>query len=166
MKHRLLVLFLFLVLTSFLTACSAKNAIPAQDATFSPGADQPAQVTPNVTGPLEDFVNAMNNHQVAETLDLFDDSAHLIGVDQINYGLTLDGAYTYSGKAEIEGWLEYQTAAIIKIVPQENTLSTNTLEAVFYYTNHIEYVSMDAQIQAGKFNTLYYYIEKIEKIYE
>jgi hypothetical protein len=161
MKHRLLVLFLFLVLTSFLTACSAINAVPDHDAAFSSNAAQPAQVTPNGTGPLEDFVNAMNNHQVAETLDLFNDSANLIGVDQINDGLTLDGTYTYSGKAEIQGWLEYQTAAIIKIIPQENTLSTNTLEAVFYYTNHVEYVRMDAQTQEGRFNSLYYYIEEI-----
>jgi hypothetical protein len=163
MKHLFLVLTLIIVLTSFLTACSDKVISSFLEATTGTYIDPPpTQDTLNHSDLLEDFVNAINNHQIAETVDLFDESANLVGIDQINYGLTLDGTYSYSGKAEIEGWVEYQSERIIKIVPQENKVSSDSLDVIFYYPGHVEYVTMEAQTQGGKFKSLYYYIEKIE----
>lgn len=164
-----LIIFLVLTLISLLTACSdnsvtrIRGELPTNSNT---SASQPTQDDRSV---LVDFLDALNNHQIAETMYLFNDEAILTMVDQINFGTTLpenDSPYTYRGKAEIEGWLEYQAGAIIRIVPGVYRESDNsiTLEAVFYYTNQVCNIRVDAQTQGGRFNSLTYYIQKVNHL--
>jgi hypothetical protein len=184
-KFLLVVLVLFMFAGSpLLTACSGitgNNPPPSQAAlsststsTFTSNSDtesnsnsansfQTFENDPNILG---DFVDGLNNHQVEDLLNLFNEEAILTQVNQFNLGTTLTSDMEYqtsSGKAGIKSWLEYQSAAITGVMPQEYAVSANsvTLYALFYYPDYVEHVRMDAQILGGRFEVFFFYIEKI-----
>ena len=164
MKYLLLILIL--MPGSFLTACGDNNATPLQTVPSNSGFSQPANANPGV---LEEFVSALNSHQLQKAIDLFDDTASFTEINQIYLGTSVPDKglnYTYSGKAEIASWLEYQVAATLQIVPVEYKLSANsvTLEANFYYTDQVHNIRLDAQTQGGRISSLYFFIEQINSV--
>jgi hypothetical protein len=78
----------------------------------------------------------------------------------------MDNNFTYSGKAEIEGWLKYSIESNLQIAPVEFKASGDItiLEAQFYYTNQIIEARLEAQTEAGRFNSLTFYINKIQSL--
>jgi hypothetical protein len=164
MKHSFFLLT-FLIL-SLLTACSDKGVTQTNREIPSDSSTNGSQSTKVSRSVLLDFLDTLNNQQVGDTLDLFNDEAVITMVDQINVGTTLsenESPYTYSGKAEIKGWLEYQARAISRIVPEEFSESNDifSVEAAFYYPNQVCNIRVEAQTQGGMFNSLYFYVEKV-----
>jgi hypothetical protein len=120
-------------------------------------------------GVLEKFVSGLNKHDFQPVLDLFNDSASLTEINEVYLGTTVPdkGAdFTCNGKAEIESWLEYQTAATIHIEPLEYKFTTDMviLEALFYYPDQIQTIQVDAQTQDGRINAFYFFIEQIKYV--
>jgi hypothetical protein len=179
-KYLLVVLTFFsLISLSLLTACSSNNnntraseAVPYSTTKSDTGDSSNSsfnnafQSFDNDPGTLAEFVDGLNNHQVDTLLDLFNDDSTLTQVDQFNLGTTHSMnvfAQTSTGKAEIKSWLDYQSQAIIGVMPQDYKVSANgvTMFALFYYPGQVEDIRMDAQTQEGRLVFLYFYIEKI-----
>lgn len=162
MKYLFGLLVAVLLLTGLLTACAENRVVQGHAVIYTSSASQ--LVSPDISV-LEEFVNAMNDQQAQASLDLFDDLIVLTSNAQYNLGtnIALHGwINTYTGKAEVQGWLEYQTGAVIRIVPVASSVAAQvvTLQAVFYYSNFVQEIRLDAVTVGGRIKTLHLFIEK------
>jgi hypothetical protein len=164
MKYLLAVLLL--LLSGLLTACAgnpanSQQSRPVAANTLAASADSDAD-----SGVMDDFINAVNNGQMEEALNLFTDSSVFIEVDQIGLLTNLPqsgGNYTYTGRAGIRDWLQYELEANLNIKPLNYAENgpVISLEASFYYLNQVIDARLDARTQAGRFNSVTYYIQKV-----
>jgi hypothetical protein len=157
---------LLLVLAGLLTACAGNPANPQQPRPVSANTlDASAGISAD-SGVMDNFINAVNNGQMEEALDLFTDSSVFIEVDQIGLLTNLPqsgGNYTYTGRAGIRDWLQYELEANLNIKPLNYAENgpVISLEASFYYLNQVIDARLDARTQAGRFNSVTYYIQKV-----
>ena len=170
MKHFVVRLPLVIVLMSLLTACSTQRVTQPQSVYSDTSNGQFADDTQVDSSVLETFVIAINNHQVQSALDLFNDGAVVTGVSQIGLGTTLPqngGNFTINTKSEIETWLNSQIASNLEITPVEYTAigKTGTLEVQFNFPDQLVEARLVAYTQGGRFNSLYFYIEKVDLFY-
>jgi len=164
---RCFIFVLFLFLSGFLTACSGTTGPQLQDASITS-----TQITSEdiqveaATTTLENFVNALNNHQVNQALDLFNEESVVSEVNLTGSetnSLQINLAQSWKNKAEIKDLLEYEAGAINEIVPIEFKASakTITLKTLFYYNNQVRNIDMDVQAEGGKLIFLRLFIERI-----
>lgn len=160
-----------LLLSVLLTACSSANSTLEQPAEPPSGVSSPyLETSPADTGNLEDFVNAVNNHQLNDIVDLFNEDALLSVVNQVGIGPTLGSqnwVLTYNGKDQIKSWLKDVVDANLQIAPlsYQVTGQTASLEAFFYYPSQQMKTRLDTSSEQGRFKTMNLYIESIQQIF-
>lgn len=159
-------LVVLVIMLLSLNACSENVSTPPHSL---PSLPNPGTNTSQDTGGdkrvLEDFVDAINAHQVDKALDLFNEQAFITEFSQVDLGRNSEQnnlAYSCNGKAEIKGWLEYKVKAITEITPIEYTISADavTLQAVFNFSDYSRPIRVDALIEEGKFSNLSFFAEE------
>ena len=158
-----------LLLTALLTACSSLYATPASPSQPVNPTNQALEASVPDTGLLEDFVNGINNHQLNNTMDLFNEDAFINEVNEVSLwpgpGLDYLGSnLIYSGKKQIETWVKDEQDTNLQIKPLSYVVEgqTATLEAFFFYPSQQIKARLDITAEKGRFKTFYYYIESIK----
>jgi hypothetical protein len=164
-----LLVAMVLLLSGLLTACSGATTTPVKTTTTPASVIPSAEASPADTGLLEEFVYDVNTHQITKALDLFYDSAEVTESNQVGLGTTLPtkgSSYTYSGKAQIEEWLNSKVAANLQVVPVDYQTAVNVINmnALFYYTDQVHNIKVFSQIQDDRFTQLYFVIEQIKPV--
>jgi hypothetical protein len=170
MKNLVVVLPLVIMLVSLLTACSNQSVTQSRSVYSDLSNGQFVDDLEVDSSVMENFVTAINNHQVQIALDLFNDGAVVTEVSQIGLGTTLPqngGNSTLSTKGEIESWLKSEIASNLEITPVEyNAIGkTGTLKSDFNFPDQLVEVRLVAYTQGGRFNSLYYYMERVKLFY-
>jgi hypothetical protein len=153
-----------MVLATLLTACTGKPVQNELAAKVNTNNFQPANLE---TSLMEHFVYSVNTRNQAALMDLFNESATFNMIDLVNVGTTLpQNNYTvsFTGKGEIEGWMELHVPTMGQLEPVEYTFEGNVvnLEALIIFDSQIQHIRLSAVTGDGKFNTLYLYYENIE----
>src|SRR4051794_2250529 len=109
MKNLVVVLPMVIVLVCLLTACTNQSVTQSQRVYSDSSNGQSVDDIEVDSSVLENFITAINNHQLQSALDLFNDGAAVTEVSQIGLGTTLPqngGNSTITTKVEIENWLK------------------------------------------------------------
>jgi hypothetical protein len=166
-----LVAVLLMLLTGLLTACGGNDTARSQVVLAKTlTAASPATLDPGV---MENLINALNQGRLEEALNLFNDFSVLTEVDQAGALSVLPdngqiypetgGNHTYTGKVAIRNWLQYEINSNLNILPRNYIVNNDniTLDVTFYYENEVVEARLDAQTQGDRFNSVTYYIQKV-----